>query len=399
MTRSEVRSALGAPPGRPAPGRAAAMADGADGAGAGGRGGSATGGGAGRDGGASSSSPRRRRSTTLKPGSGSRSDTDAPPRAARCGARGRARGSTVTLAHRAHPRQGAAAQREPMLYWPRPAGIACRRARRMAPDVEPGRRPAFPRSADDDGPPARRRRMSLGSRADPRFPPPVPRRGDLRGPRRPRHRRPGRIREELGDLLFQVVFHTEIARERGEFSMADLLEALVAKMTRRHPHVFGDRPVGSAGRGPRPVGGDQGLRGQRTAAVGARRACRARCPRCSAPSASSTRRRASGSTGPTRPGRWRRSARSSGRSRRRCSRAAARRLRAELGDLLFAVVNVARLASVDPEGALQAAVERFSRRFASMEEAARGEGRELPACPSTSWNELWTRAKSLERPP
>ncbi|HEY7139779.1 MAG TPA: MazG nucleotide pyrophosphohydrolase domain-containing protein, partial [Methylomirabilota bacterium] len=56
----------------------------------------------------------------------------------------------------------------------------------------------------------------------------------------------GRIREELGDLLFQVVFHTEIAQERAEFSMADLLEALVAKMTRRHPHVFGGRPVGSA---------------------------------------------------------------------------------------------------------------------------------------------------------
>src|SRR5262245_31971292 len=59
-------------------------------------------------------------------------------------------------------------------------------------------------------------------------------------------RDPARIREELGDLLFQVVFHTEIAREGGEFSMTDLLTSLVAKMIRRHPHVFGDRPVGSA---------------------------------------------------------------------------------------------------------------------------------------------------------
>src|SRR5262245_34496132 len=57
---------------------------------------------------------------------------------------------------------------------------------------------------------------------------------------------PRRIREELGDLLFQVVFHTELARELNEFSMAELLEALVAKMTRRHPHVFGDRVVATA---------------------------------------------------------------------------------------------------------------------------------------------------------
>ena len=57
---------------------------------------------------------------------------------------------------------------------------------------------------------------------------------------------PARLREELGDLLFQVVFHVEIARERGEFTMADLLSALVEKMTRRHPHVFGDRRVRDA---------------------------------------------------------------------------------------------------------------------------------------------------------
>src|SRR5919201_2584370 len=55
-----------------------------------------------------------------------------------------------------------------------------------------------------------------------------------------------RIREELGDLLFQVVFHAELARERGEFSMDDLLAVLIDKMVRRHPHVFGDRTIGTA---------------------------------------------------------------------------------------------------------------------------------------------------------
>src|SRR6185503_10405479 len=48
------------------------------------------------------------------------------------------------------------------------------------------------------------------------------------------------LEEELGDLLFQVVFHAQIARERGEFDMAGVLQRLADKMTSRHPHVFGD---------------------------------------------------------------------------------------------------------------------------------------------------------------
>jgi uncharacterized protein YabN with tetrapyrrole methylase and pyrophosphatase domain len=72
-------------------------------------------------------------------------------------------------------------------------------------------------------------------------------------------------------------------------------------------------------------------------------------------------------------------------------------LRAEIGDLLFAVVNVARLASVDPEGALQTAVKRFGRRFESMEDAVRGEGRGLAGRPLDELERLWTQAKTQER--
>src|SRR5208337_309069 len=51
---------------------------------------------------------------------------------------------------------------------------------------------------------------------------------------------PQKIKEELGDLLFQIVFHCQLAKERGEFSMEDVINAITEKMTRRHPHVFGD---------------------------------------------------------------------------------------------------------------------------------------------------------------
>src|SRR3989304_3875187 len=104
-----------------------------------------------------------------------------------------------------------------------------------------------------------------------------------------------RIMEELGDLLFQVVFHTEIARERGEFTMADLLAALVKKMMRRHPHVFGDRTVGTAVAALEKVREEVG---ELSAAL----------------------REGDGAA-----------------------------IRDEVGDLLFAAVNVARLAEVDPE--------------------------------------------------
>jgi tetrapyrrole methylase family protein/MazG family protein len=206
-----------------------------------------------------------------------------------------------------------------------------------------------------------------------------------------------RIREELGDLLFQVVFHAEIARERDEFSMAELLEALVAKMTRRHPHVFGDRAVGSAAEALaqwEAIKESEGDGPPRSALAGVPRALPAlhRAQRVQHKAA--------------RVGfDWRDVAGALEKAREELGEVAdalqqgdREGLREELGDLLFAVVNVARLASVDPEGALQATVERFGRRFASMEEAARGEGRELGGLSLDELEQLWTRAKSLEGP-
>jgi tetrapyrrole methylase family protein / MazG family protein len=208
---------------------------------------------------------------------------------------------------------------------------------------------------------------------------------------------PARIREELGDLLFQVVFHAEIGQERGEFTMTELLEALVAKMTRRHPHVFADRPVGTAaealaqweaikqaeGDGPRRsalAGVPRALPALHRAQRAQHKAARVGFDWANAPDALEKVREELGEVtealhgGPTEA------------------------LRQELGDLLFSVVNVARLANVDPEGALQAAVDRFARRFESMEEAARSEGRELAGRSLDDLERLWTRAKSMERP-
>jgi MazG family protein len=206
---------------------------------------------------------------------------------------------------------------------------------------------------------------------------------------------PAHIREELGDLLFQVVFHAEIARERGEFSMADLLEALITKMTRRHPHVFGDRPVSSAAEALAQWEAIKGAEKHGASALaGVPRALPAlhRAQRVQHKAARV------GFDWSDVAGALEKVREELGEVAEALRQRDGTALRDELGDLLFSVVNVARLSSVDPEGALQAAVDRFSRRFASMEEAARDEGRELTGLSLAELEELWTRAKSLERP-
>jgi tetrapyrrole methylase family protein/MazG family protein len=208
---------------------------------------------------------------------------------------------------------------------------------------------------------------------------------------------PERIREELGDLLFQVVFHAEIARERDEFSMGELLQALVAKMTRRHPHVFGDRPVGSAAEALaqwEAIKESEASGSGRSALAGVPRALPAllRAQRVQHKAARV------GFDWPEAVAALEKVQEELGEVGDALRHRGPDALREELGDLLFAVVNVARLASVDPEGALHGTVERFSRRFASMEEAVRAEGRELSSLPLAELEQLWSRAKALERP-
>ena len=113
--------------------------------------------------------------------------------------------------------------------------------------------------------------VPVGPRADPRLADPPPARGDLRGARRHRRADPGRrgrrrgggrrpsdavehLEEELGDLLFQVVFHSRLAAEEGRFTLADVARGVHDKLVARHPHVFGDVMADDRRRGGRPTG-------------------------------------------------------------------------------------------------------------------------------------------------
>jgi tetrapyrrole methylase family protein / MazG family protein len=205
---------------------------------------------------------------------------------------------------------------------------------------------------------------------------------------------PARISEELGDLLFQVVFHVELARERGDFSMTDVLGALIDKMVRRHPHVFGDRTVATASEALAQWESIKQAEG------GGRRSALEGIPR-SLPGLLRAQRiqHRAARVGFDWPDpipaleKVREEADELAVALRERDPAAARD---ELGDLLFAVVNVARLAEQDPEAALQSAVERFRGRFQHMEESARAGGRDLRSLTLEEMERLWQEAKSRE---
>ena len=192
------------------------------------------------------------------------------------------------------------------------------------------------------------------------------------------------LRDELGDLLLQVVFHARMAQEAGRFGFGDVVQAITEKLIRRHPHVFGDARDLYARGGEAAVGRDQG-RGEGGAGRSARRrrrgprgrvgrsAGRAPCPhpRAQAPG--------EGRQGRLRLERSARGAREDPRGGRRdfgSARAGDRAgAAAETGDLLFAVVNLARHLDADPEATLRATNAKFERRFAFIEDALAARGK------------------------
>jgi nucleoside triphosphate diphosphatase len=199
--------------------------------------------------------------------------------------------------------------------------------------------------------------------------------------------------EELGDLLLQIVFHSHLATERGKFSIADVIDALSNKMIRRHPHVFGDQAVSSVAEVW--ANWDQ-LKAQEPAA----------------------RTRTSRLDGiPRGLGALQRSQKMQDKAARvgfdwphvdgvrdklaeelvelEVARRDGdeRRIREELGDVLFSAVNLSRALGVDAEGALREASTKFYRRFTYMERRAEAEGRALSDLSLDELEELWQLAK------
>ena len=199
--------------------------------------------------------------------------------------------------------------------------------------------------------------------------------------------------EELGDLLMQVYLHAQLAREEGTFAMADVVAGIIAKLIRRHPHVFGPVQVQGSGEVLRNW---EAIKATERAASGAANSLLAGVPRTLPALAYA---QAVGGRA-TRVGfDWERVEdvwAKVDEEMAELRQAATPEERAEeLGDLIFALVNLARWLDIDAEDALRATNDKFRRRFAHIEDEAGKRGAALQEMGIAELDALWEEAKGL----
>lgn len=206
------------------------------------------------------------------------------------------------------------------------------------------------------------------------------------------------LREELGDLLFQVVFHCQLAAERGAFDFADAAMALVEKMTRRHPHVFGDAPAAAdqpdawetikeAERAAKMPDG-----GQAAPAPSALDGVPVALPALTRAAKLQKRAARQGFDWPDIDGVWAKVDEEMAELKAAAPEGPARQAE-EFGDLLFACVNLGRHLGLDPETALRHANEKFERRFKQVEAQLRHQGQAMREMDLDGLESLWQEAK------
>lgn len=202
---------------------------------------------------------------------------------------------------------------------------------------------------------------------------------------------PDHLKEELGDVLLQVIFHAEIAREDGQFDLNDVADGICKKLIYRHPHVFGNVTVHSTGevlsnwedlkrreKGQASNADAVDAVARTLPALWRAEKVQKKAAKCGfdwddvsgamdklSEETDELRRALKGDGDPTE----------------------------ELGDLLFAAVNAARFLQVDPEDCLHAATDKFAARFRRVEEAAAAQGRQLEGMTLAEMDKLWEEVK------
>ena len=206
------------------------------------------------------------------------------------------------------------------------------------------------------------------------------------------------LREELGDLLFQVVFHSQIASEQGQFDMADVVARLNAKMLSRHPHVFADASVHNA---QDALTQWESIKRREAERRGERRSVLAGVPRALPALVRAQRVQAKAARvnfdWPDAQAAFTKVEEEMKEVASALAEGNRERVTDELGDVLFALVNVARLSNIDAEDASQRAIEKFQRRFRHMEADLVDRGVSWDAASAAELDRAWERAKSAER--
>jgi tetrapyrrole methylase family protein/MazG family protein len=225
-----------------------------------------------------------------------------------------------------------------------------------------------------------------------------------------------KLKEELGDLLLQILFHAEIGRERKTFTIDDVLQALAEKLVRRHPHVFAQTPPSSPAitaaevvhRWEEIKRQEKAERSTDTEAPSALDGVPKALPALLRAYQFQVRASRIGFDWPDTDAGYLEvvakvleELQEVQRARAECANdpgdRSLRRVEDEIGDLLFAVVNLARHLKLNPEEALRKTSNRFADRFARMETDAKTQGRRLSEMPAKEQDALWEQAKAAER--
>jgi nucleoside triphosphate diphosphatase len=212
------------------------------------------------------------------------------------------------------------------------------------------------------------------------------------------------LRDELGDLLLQVVFHARMAQEQNAFDFGDVVEAITSKLVRRHPHVFAGEGGLSAtqvedvwDRIKREEKAERAARDGGPDGAGALSGVPVALPALTRAHKLQTMASKVGFD-------WNDPRAVLSKIREECDEIEAEiaagdhtKVAAEVGDLLFAAVNLGRHLGADPEAALRSANWKFERRFASVEKALAAKGKRPEESSLAEMDKLWDAAKSLEQ--
>ncbi|HZF26940.1 MAG TPA: nucleoside triphosphate pyrophosphohydrolase [Steroidobacteraceae bacterium] len=211
---------------------------------------------------------------------------------------------------------------------------------------------------------------------------------------------PEQLRDELGDLLFQVIFHSRLAEEAGRFQFDDVVAAICDKMTRRHPHVFGSERIASSADQSRAWEEHKKRERADEASPSLLDGIARGLPALTLANKVGKRAASVGFDWPD----WRGARAKVDEELREldaldADRGRSGELAAELGDVLLALVNLSRHLGVDPETALRASNTRFEQRFRHLEERVLESGRQLQDLDAAEFDILWNAAKTALKQP
>jgi len=199
------------------------------------------------------------------------------------------------------------------------------------------------------------------------------------------------IRKELGDILLHIVFYAKIASETGAFTLTDVIDGICDKLVFRHPHVFGDVSVNDAEDVKTNWENLKIKEGNKSVLAGVPKSL----PAVVKAHRVQDKARAVGFDWDEREQVWDKIEEELGELTVEISRMDAERMEAEFGDLLFSMVNAARLYGIDPEAALERTNKKFIRRFNYLEQQTIKAGRPLTSMTLDEMNAIWEEAKKI----